>query len=291
MSQQGQMSARETEQLSAYLDGRLERSEAARLEARLKQDPQLRLELHELRAAVRLLSSLPQIRAPRSFTLQPRAAGRRPAYPLLQLGTALATLSFLVVVGADFLMARAAQPALLASREFESPAAEPELAVEAPAMDQQLGLAAEATPAAEAAAGAEGAPEDNFLAQAESAVPTGTPQPEALKYQAGEDETAEPGAAEPAAGVTAAMGDAADAPSVTEADRAVQLQASGEQVGGEGLEELDQAAPEGEPIGEAAARVSPLLRGAEIGLGATAIVLGVLTIQARRRSWWLERER
>ena len=283
MSQQGQMSAREAEQLSAYLDGRLERSEAARLEARLKQDPQLRLELQELRATVRLLSSLPQIRAPRSFTIQPRTVGRRTGYPLLQLGTALATLSFVVVVGADLLGGQGAQPAQLADQLLAAPAAQPGAAAEAPALDQSLELVPEATPAAEAAAGAEGAPEDNLLAQAESAVPTGTPQPEALKYRAGEDETAEPGTTESAAGVTAAAGDAADAPSVTEADRAAQLQASGEQVGEEGLEEMNLAAPEGEPIGEAAPRVSPLLRGAEVGLGATAIVLGVLTVRARRR--------
>jgi anti-sigma factor RsiW len=283
MSEQGQVSTRDTEQLSAYLDGRLERSEAARLEARLSQDPQLRLELQELRATVRVLSSLPQIRPPRSFTLQPRAVGRRTGYPLLQLGTALATLSFLVVVGADLLVSRGAQPTDFADRLFLAPAAQPEAAAEAPALDQSLELVPEATPAAEAAAGAEGVPEDNFLAQAESAVPTGTPQPEALKDQAGEDETAEPGATESAAGVTAAAGDAAEAPSVTEADRDTQLQASGEQVGEAGLEALDVAAPEGESIGEAARRVSPLLRGAEIGLGATALVLGVLTVRARRR--------
>jgi hypothetical protein len=271
------------EQLSAYLDGRLERSEAARLEARLRQDPLLRLELQELRATVQALSSLPLIRPPRSFTLQPQAVGRRTGYPLLQLGTALATLSFLVVIGADLLVNRGAQPTQLADQLLAAPAAQPEAAAEAPAIDQSLGLTPEGTPAAQEAAGAEGAPEDNFLAQAESAVPTGTPQPEALKYRAGEDETAEPGATEPAAGVPAATGDAADAPSETEADRDAQLQASGEQVGEEGLEELDLAAPEGEPIGEAARRVSPLLRAAEIGLGSSALVLGVLTIRARRR--------
>jgi len=283
MSEQGQVSTRDSEQLSAYLDGRLERTEAARLEARLSQDPQLRFELQELRATVRALSSLPQVRPPRNFTLQPQAVGRRTGYPLLQLGTALATLSFLVVVGADLLGGEVAQPTQLADQLLAAPAAQPEAAAEAPALDQSLELVPEATPAAEGAAGAEGAPEDNFLAQAESAVPTGTPQPEALKYRAGEDETVEPGATEPAAGVTAATGDAAEAPSVTEADRDTQLQASGEQVGEEGLEELDVALPEGESIGEAARRVSPLLRAAEIGLGATAIVLGVLTVRARRR--------
>jgi hypothetical protein len=243
----------------------------------------LRLELQELRATVQALSSLPLIRPPRSFTLQPQAVGRRTSYPLLRLGTALATLSFVVVVGADLLGGQGAQPTQLADQLLAAPAAQPEAAAEAPALDQSLGLTAEGTPAAQEAAGAQAGAEDFAQLQAESAVPTGTVQPDTLKYRAGEDETAEPGATEPAAGVPAATGDAADAPSETEADRDAQLQASGEQVGEEGLEELDLAAPEGEPIGEAARRVSPLLRAAEIGLGSSAIVLGVLTIRARRR--------
>ena len=283
MSEQGQVSTRDTEQLSAYLDGRLERSEAASLEARLSQDPQLRLDLQELRATVQAVRSLPLIRPPRSFALQPQAVRRRGGYPLLQLGTALAILSFLVVVGTDLLLARAGSPMLAASRLSAAPAAEPEVAAEAPALDQPLELGLEATPAAEAAAGAEGASEDYVQAQAESAVPTGTGQADTLKYRAGEEATAELGAAEPTEAVTPAAGDAAEAPNVTEADRDAQLQASGEQVGETGVEELDVAAPEGEPIGEAARRVSPLLRGAEIGLGATALVLGVLTVRARRR--------
>jgi len=283
MSEQGQVSTRDTEQLSAYLDGRLEQSEAARLESRLRQDPQLRLELQELRATVQVVRSLPLIRPPRSFALQPQAVRRRGGYPLLQLGTALATLSFLVVVGADLLLARAGSPILAASRLSAAPAAEPEVAAEAPALDQRPELVPEATPAAEAPAGAEGAPEDYVQPQAESALPTGTAQPDTLKYRAGEEATAEPGTAEPAAEVTAAAGDAAEASSVTEADRDSQLQASGEQVGETGVEELNVAPPEGEPIGEAARRVNPLLRAAEIGLGSSAIVLGGLTIRARRR--------
>jgi hypothetical protein len=140
-----------------------------------------------------------------------------------------------------------------------APAAQPGAAAEAPAFDQSLELVPEATPAAEAAAGAEGAPEDNFLAQGESAVPTGTSQPEALKYRADEEATAEPG-------------------------REAELQASAEQDGDTVSEQPAAAEPqELTTTREASSRGSPLLRGAEIGLGATAIVLGVLTVRARRR--------
>lgn len=243
MSEQGQLSIRDTEQLSAYLDGRLERSEAARLEARLRQDPLLRLELQELRATVQALSSLPLIRPPRSFTLQPQAVGRRTSYPLLRLGTALATLSFVVVVGADLLGGQGAQPTQLADQLLAAPAAQPGAAAEAPALDQSLGLTAEGTPAAQEAAGAQAGAEDFAQLQAESAIPTGTVQPDTLKYRAGEDETAEPGATEPAA---------AEPQELTTTN-------------------------------EASSRGSRLLRAAEIGLGSSAIVLGVLTIRARRR--------
>lgn len=284
MSEQRPVSTRDTEQLSAYLDGRLERSEAARLEARLGQDPQLRVELQELRATVQAVSSLPLIRPPRSFALQPQAVGRRTGYPLLQLGTALATLSFLVVVGADLLLGRGALPMLIANRQFAAPAALPEAAAEAPALDQPLGLAPEGTPAAEAVAGAQGDTEDLAQTQAESAVSTGTAQPETLEYRAGEEATAEPGAAEPAAAVTAAAGDAVEAPSATEPDRDIQLQARGEQIGEEASEELALAAPEGESTGEATRPISPLLRATEIGLGAAAVVLAGFTYWARRRA-------
>ncbi len=281
MRKQGQGSTRDTEQLSAYLDGRLERSEAARLQARLGQDPQLRLELQELRATVRVLSSLPQIRPPRSFTLQPGAVNRRTAYPFLQLGTALATLSFLVVVGADLLMARAAAPALLASREFAAPAAEPELAVEAPALDQQLELAPEATPAAEAAAGAPADSEDLAQAQVASAAPTGTAHPEALKYRAGEEETAEAGVGEQAAAADEADAALFASEPGDEAEPQAEVEPLGDTVSGQVASTETQALTTTEVD---SSRRRAVLQAAEIGLGASALILGALTVRARRRA-------
>ncbi|HEY4666899.1 MAG TPA: hypothetical protein VIH26_06310 [Anaerolineales bacterium] len=273
MSEQGQVSTRDMEQLSAYLDGRLERSEAARLEARLSQDSQLRLELQELRATVRVLSSLPRIRPPRSFTLQPQAVGRHTGYPFLQLGTALATLSFLVVVGADLLVSRGAQPTQIADRLLAAPAAQPEAAAEVPALDQSLGLTPEGTPAAEAVGAAQGETDEFAQAQAESPAPTGTAQPETSKYRAGEVETAEPAAGEPAA----AASDADATPAAPEPGREAELQAGAELPPASEPQELTTT----EPV---SSRRSAFLRAAEIGLGATALVLGVLTVRARRRA-------
>lgn len=92
------MNFREVELLSAYLDGQLNPSEAARLEARLSSDPNLKATLEDLRQTRGLLRRLPQRRAPRNFRLTPRMAGLRPpeprAYPAFRLATALAALLF-----------------------------------------------------------------------------------------------------------------------------------------------------------------------------------------------------
>ncbi|MGH2620999.1 MAG: anti-sigma factor family protein, partial [Anaerolineales bacterium] len=225
MSEPSQVSNRDTEKLSAYLDGRLERSEAARLEARLGQEPPLRLELQELRATVRVLSTLPQIQPPRSFTLQPQAVGRRTGYPFLQLGTALATLSFLVVVGADLLVSRTGLPMQAESREFAAPAVEPEAAAEAPALDQQLGLSPEATPAA-----AQSDLADDAQAQAAAVAPTGTAPAEELKYRAGEESTVEAEATGTAAALPAAAEEFDEASAPSELAQEAELQASADRV-------------------------------------------------------------
>ena len=87
---------RDVELLSAYVDGALTPSEAARLETRLRADPQLRAVMDDLRAARGVLRKLPSRRAPRNFTLTPRMAGIKPpvprSYPALRFASALATL-------------------------------------------------------------------------------------------------------------------------------------------------------------------------------------------------------
>ena len=89
-------SFRDVEKLSAYLDGQLKPSEAARLESRLKTDPELASILKDLRQTRSLLRQLPQRRAPRNFTLTPKMVGQKPpmprAYPTFRFATVLATL-------------------------------------------------------------------------------------------------------------------------------------------------------------------------------------------------------
>ena len=97
------MNQRDLELLSAYVDGQLKPSDSARLEARLKTDPQLASVLTDLRATRNLLRKLPARRAPRNFTLTRKMVGQNPplprAYPVFRFATALATLLFIFSFG------------------------------------------------------------------------------------------------------------------------------------------------------------------------------------------------
>jgi hypothetical protein len=98
---------RDIERLSAFLDGQLSRAEVARLESRIKTDPELTAALEELRQARAALRRTPQRRAPRNFTLTPKMAGIRPpvprAAPALSWASAVAMLFFLFTLGTNLL--------------------------------------------------------------------------------------------------------------------------------------------------------------------------------------------
>jgi hypothetical protein len=102
------ISMREWEALSAYLDGQLSAKERTRLETRLEQMPELRSALEDLRQTRSVLRSQPKVRAPRNFTLTPDMVGlkarpvrRAPAYPFFRLASALAGFLFLLVLVGD----------------------------------------------------------------------------------------------------------------------------------------------------------------------------------------------
>jgi hypothetical protein len=129
------ISMREWEALSAYLDGQLPAKERVRLETRLNQAPELRSALEDLRRTRAVLRSQPKVRAPRNFTLTPdmvglkaRPARRAPAYPFFRLASAMAAFLFLMVLVGDLtgLPARlgfegAAQPAQVAMAPAAAP--------------------------------------------------------------------------------------------------------------------------------------------------------------------------
>jgi anti-sigma factor RsiW len=129
------ISMREWEALSAYLDEQLPAKERARLETRLNQAPELRSALEDLRRTRAVLRSQPRVRAPRNFTLTPDMVGlkarpvrRASAYPFFRLASALTGFLFLLVLVGDItgLPARlgfggATQPAQVAMAPAAAP--------------------------------------------------------------------------------------------------------------------------------------------------------------------------
>jgi anti-sigma factor RsiW len=171
------MKFRDIELLSAYLDGQLSPSDAARLEARLSSDASLKATLEDLRETRGLLRRLPQRRAPRSFRLTPKMAGVRPpeprAYPIFRLATAVATFLFLASVAVNALAPVASQHLAAAPAPvygigggaggsggggpegtLAPPAAAAPAATEAPLQQPFASLATTATPAGTMAADA-----------------------------------------------------------------------------------------------------------------------------------------
>jgi hypothetical protein len=98
---------RDIERLSAHLDGKLSRADAARLERRLVSDRELAAALADLRQSRAVLRRTPQRRAPRNFTLTPKMAGIRPpvprAVPALSWASAVAMLFFACTLGTNLI--------------------------------------------------------------------------------------------------------------------------------------------------------------------------------------------
>ena len=120
-----ELSPRDWEALSAYLDGRLSPRERARLEARLAREPALRQRLAELRALRAALRDLPPPRVPRNFTLRPEmvrptASPRRGTW--WRWATALTALLLVLVVLADWGLGRMALQAAAPPEPAKKPA-------------------------------------------------------------------------------------------------------------------------------------------------------------------------
>ncbi len=144
---------RDVELLSAYLDGKLSQADSARLESRIKVEPDLRGILDDLSQSRALLRKLPKRSAPRNFTLTPQMAGVKPplprAVPSLRWATSLATLLLFATFAVNAFATSLASPAYLSmgkggggpeealvmeSAPAEPAATEAPLATEAPSL-------------------------------------------------------------------------------------------------------------------------------------------------------------
>jgi hypothetical protein len=101
---------RDIEQLSAYLDGQLSPSDSARLESRLKSDPEFASAYDDLRSARGILRKLPSRKAPRNFTLTRKMVGLKPPLPrsyfTFRFATAFATFLFAITIAVNSLAPR-----------------------------------------------------------------------------------------------------------------------------------------------------------------------------------------
>ena len=169
------MNRRDSELLSAYLDGELKASDSKQLEARLKSDPELASVLNNLRTTRTLLHKLPSRKAPRNFTLTRKMVGQSPplprTYPIFRLATVVATLLFFFSFGINsFGSQLASQPlAYGIGGSGGGGGADESFAQDAPAMEMESAPAAEApmAPAEEPA-------------MEEPAAPAPAAEPEAL---------------------------------------------------------------------------------------------------------------
>ena len=107
------LSPRDLEALSAYLDGQSSGRQLRKLEARLNEDDDLKAALAALRRTRGALRELPQMRAPRQFTLTPEMAGQQTRtsslYPTMRLVSALSTMLLVVVILGDFITSNSTQ--------------------------------------------------------------------------------------------------------------------------------------------------------------------------------------
>jgi hypothetical protein len=169
------ISSRDWEALSAYLDGQLAQKDRLRLEEKLRARDDLRLALEELSQTRTILRSQPPLRAPRNFTLTPEMVGlrreRRSAsrlYPAFSFVSALASLLFVVVLLGSFLTGRSSQaipaPSIQSAPAFQATEAP---AAKAPPQEMPEQLAQQANESA-----ADQATESTFALQA---GPEGTP--------------------------------------------------------------------------------------------------------------------
>jgi hypothetical protein len=121
-----QLSSRDYETLSAYLDGELSPKDMQRVELRLQASPELRDGLAELKYTQRLLKKVPMRRAPRNFIIKPSMLPQKrqlsPFYPALRLASALASILLVVAFASDLFLSMGLSKAV---GRISAPAAQP----------------------------------------------------------------------------------------------------------------------------------------------------------------------
>ncbi len=181
-----QVKNRDWQKLSESLDDQLNPNERKILEGRLKQNPDLRQALDELRVSRLIMRSMPRIKAPRNFTLdasmvdvQARASKGIIPTGIWSMASVFAVLLLLFFLAGDFFTTSR----ILMSRSgevFDEAVAEPmmslmvdEEAVEAPVLESEMAL--EAAVAEEAVLSEEAPSEKSMPGEGEQNLREGPP--------------------------------------------------------------------------------------------------------------------
>ncbi len=197
------LSLRDHQELSAYLDGELKPAAANRMEDRLARDPNLRAALEDLRATKSILQRTPARKAPRNYNLTPQMVAKAPPVPrlvpALNYASVLALFLFFFSFLPSFSMSGAAPAAEMAeapaavamveeapAAEMEMPAAAAEAVEEKIAVETQASPLREGEPAMGASPTIEAAPQldESYIIPTDAVLPTmakeDTPSEEAL---------------------------------------------------------------------------------------------------------------
>ncbi|GAP15500.1 hypothetical protein LARV_03289 [Longilinea arvoryzae] len=151
MNPKTQLSPKEWQLLSAYLDDQVSSTERIRIEKRLDSEDAFRQALQSLRQTRTVIRSMPRRRVPRNFTLTPEMVAVRQMpriLPVLRFSSAFAAIAAFILFGVQLLpmMAKSAAAPTQAPAALEMSAAEAPASTEPP-------LIYWGTPGAEAAKG------------------------------------------------------------------------------------------------------------------------------------------
>lgn len=280
---------KQQELLTAYLDDALSPAERSQFEAVLAQDEALAAQVRQQRLIKQRLSAMPRRRVPRTFALDPAIYGKPTPQPLFRLYPALQTATVLAALMLMFLVGLEAFGGVAQQATLEAPVAMVEeseetavmSAAEAPVEDA---APAEAELAVAASAVAESAAEEAPAAAAADEAPAKA-----------DDQTANVAATEePVQGFAAPAAEEEAVPTVAsvprEAEAADELRAAPAETAVPTEDQFTQSteayAATGEAPQAAETAVEPTLsplRGWQIGLALTFVILLILTLLVRQR--------
>ena len=272
---------KQQEMLAAYIDDALSPTERRQFEAQLARDEALAAKVRQQRLIKQRLSTMPRRRVPRTFALDPAVYGKptpQPLfrlYPALQAATVLAALMLMFLVGLEAFGGAAQQATSEASVAMVEESAETTSDITAQ----------------------NAAPDEAELTVAESAAEE-APAEEAVAASAVADaQTADEAAPEePVQGFAAPAAEGEAVPTVAsvprEGEAAAELRAAPAETAVPAEGQLTQsteayaATVEAPQAAETAVNPEPTLsplRGLQIGLALTFVILLILTLLVRQR--------